>query len=129
MLQGADAAGGERKIDRAAALGPGAARIGAPVPQPNGAAAMAYQHDTEQRAGEAGPDYVDRLVKVLQGISRNTCARRSPKTNTSSNRLYNGMGATRMTSGSRQSQTTPSSANLSSTRLPRLPAPAMRNDN
>src|SRR5262249_21154739 len=112
MLEGADAASCQCEIDGATPLDAGTAWVGPTIPHSQGATTMANQHDTEKRAGEAGADYVDRLIEVthcaLQGISRNTCVRRSPNTNTSSKRLYNGMGATRMTSGSRQSQMTPS---------------------
>src|SRR5262245_19282999 len=64
-------------------------------------------HDGPDR--ETGEDQTHRL-SALRRISTNR--------QTSSNRLYSGTGATRITSGSRQSQVTPEASSLSRTLRP-----------
>src|SRR5437660_2063531 len=135
-LQSPDAAGGERQIDRAAALGITEPRIQPPIIEPNAEAAAREQH-CQQRARQTGSDDADRLVGVRphalnpfwsQAVSRSASARCSANRKTSSKRLYSGTGAIRMMSGSRQSHTTPRSPSLSKTRWPRAPSPVMRTE-
>ena len=64
VLERADTARRQSQVDGAAALSAGTARIGSTIPHTQGAATVTDQHDSEKRAGEAGTDYVDRLVEV-----------------------------------------------------------------
>ncbi len=127
-LQRAQAARGEREIDGAPALGLRLARVRAALVEPH-LQSTPREQQREQGAGEPGADDVDaRAGERAHRVSRSDCVSASAKRQTSSKRLYSGTGATRMTSGERQSQTTPRALSPSNTPRPRALAPAMRSD-
>src|SRR6185312_10401093 len=127
-LERPDAAGGEGEIDGSPALALRLPRVGPALVDVHRECA-AGQQNCEQRPCEAGAHDVDRPIGERgHGSRRRACASAWAPWNTSEKLLYNGMGARRMVSGSRQSPITPRAVRASKTRRPRPGEPTMRTE-
>src|SRR5207342_1661969 len=128
--QRVQAAFGERQVDRAPARVPAHARIAPALEHIDRPAALREQRG-EQAAGKAGPD--DGEVARAHAPSRHASVSFA-KRRMSARVLYSGAGEMRMTSGSRQSPSTPRVARNSNSARPAArpvsPRPcSTRNDN
>ncbi len=117
------AAFGQREVDRATALVPGHARVRAPLEHLH-AQSAAGQQGGQQCSGQTGACDDDAIAHRERDQASTASTRRAQ----SDSRLYSGTGAARITSGSRQSTTTPSRSSQECSERPSSRLPRTRSD-